>query len=329
MSRAVALRLTVAVVLLVLLGVVSDVSEGQHGRLFKIGALTDAWGPTMGMVGFRDGLRELGYRENQDYVLGVRFTQGSAAELPEAARDLVKHGVDVIIVAGGAAAATAAQSATAKIPIVFIGGPDPVDTGLVKSFARPGGNITGIADLEVELISKRMEILREIVPGLKRLLVVYDATNPDAVSKLEAHRGAAKPLGLTLVEKPVRTEDEARTAISAARKGEVDGIFAPRSLSLNIPGLILELASKRSIPAIFQDAFFVERDGLASYAANTYEVGRQAARLADRIFKGARPADLPVEQPTKFDLVVNVKTAKALGLTIPQSVLLRADHVIQ
>jgi putative ABC transport system substrate-binding protein len=329
MRRALGPRLLAVAVLLLAAALTHHVSEGQSGRLLKIGALTDAWGPTMGMVGFRDGLRDLGYRENQDYVLGVRFTQGSAAELPEAARDLVKHGVDLIIVAGGAAAATAAQSATAKIPILFMGGRDPVDTGLVKSFSRPGGNITGIADLEVELISKRMEILREIVPGLKRLLVVYDATNPDSVSKLEAHREAARPLGLALLEKPVRTEDEARAVISAARKGEVDGIIAPRALSLNIPGLVLELASKRSLPAIFQDAYFVERDGLVSYAASTYQVGRQAARLADRIFKGARPADLPVEQPTKFDLVINVKTATALGLAIPQSVLLRADHVIQ
>lgn len=329
MSGGLVPRFAGVVLLLVLAGLTSHISEGQGGRPIKIGALTDAWGPTMGMVGFRDGLRELGYRENQDYVLGVRFTQGSAAELPEAARDLVKHGVDLIVVAGGAAVATAARSATTRIPIVFMGGRDPVDTGLVTSFARPGGNITGIADLEVELISKRMEILREIVPGLKRLLLVYDATNPDSVSKLQAHREAAKPLGLTLMEKPVRTEDEARTAIAAARKGEVDGIFAPRSLSLNIPGLILELASKRSLPAIFQDAYFVERDGLVSYAASTYEVGRQAARLADRILKGTRPSDLPVEQPTKFDLVVNVRTAKTLGLAIPQSVMLRADQVIQ
>jgi len=328
MSVAVGPRMAVLAVLLALSPFMSYVSEGQTRRLVKIGALTDSWGPTNGIVGFRDGLQELGYRENQDFVLGVRFTQGNATELPAAARDLVGHGVDLIVVAGGAAA-TAAHLATTKIPIVFMGGRDPVDAGLVKSFARPGGNITGVADLEVELLSKRMEILRELVPGLKRMLVVYDATNPDAVSKLEAHRDAARRLGLTLVEKPVRTEDEARTAIAAARKGDVDGMFAPRSLSLNIPGLMLEIAPKRSIPAMFQDAFFVERAGLVSYAANTYEVGRQAARLADKILKGAQPADVPVEQPTKFDLVINVKTAKALGLTIPPSLLLRAGHVIQ
>src|SRR5262249_41715010 len=256
-----------------------------------------------GIVGFRDGLQGLGYRENQDFVLGVRFTQGNVAELPAAARDLVRHRVDLIVVAGGETAATAAQQATTKIPIVFMGGRDPVEAGLVKSFARPGGNLTGVADLEVDLLPKRMEILRELVSGLKRVLVVYDATNRDAVSKLDAHREAARRLGLTLVEKPVRTEDEARTAIAAARKPKVDGMFAPRSLSLNIPGLMLELAPRQSIPAMFHDTFFVEHGGLVSYGANVYEVGRQAARLADKIIKGARPADIPVEQPTKFDLV--------------------------
>jgi putative ABC transport system substrate-binding protein len=329
MSIAVGPRMTAFAVLLAVQTLASHAAEGQTGRLIKIGALTDSWGPTTGIVGLRDGLKELGYRENQDFVLGIRFTQGNVAELPAAARDLVRHGVDLIVVAGGGAPATAAQQATSKIPIVFIGGRDPVDAGLVKSFARPGGNITGVADLEVELLSKRMELLREIVSGLKRLLLVYDATNPDALSKLEAHRDAARQLGLILVERPVRTEDEARATMAAAKKGEVDGMFAPRSLSLNIPGLMLEIASRRSIPAIFQDAFFVERGGLVSYSANTYEVGRQASRIVDKILKGSRPADIPVEQPTKFDLVINMKTAKTLGLAVPPSVLLRADQIFQ
>src|SRR5690349_16912343 len=145
-------------VLLVILSVslaLTTQATGQAKRLVKIGALTDSWGPTTGIVGFRNGLQELGYRENEDFVLGVRFTQGSATELPAAARDLVRHGVDLMVVAGSSAAAAAAQQATAKIPIVFMGGRDPVDAGLVKSFARPGGNITGIADLELELLPKR------------------------------------------------------------------------------------------------------------------------------------------------------------------------------
>ncbi len=316
-------------ILLTIAGPMARATDAQSPRLVKIGALTESWGPTPTIIGFRDGLQELGYRENQNFVIGVRFTQGNVAELPEAARALVRHGVDLIVATGGGDAAKAAQMATTRVPIVFMGGSDPVGAGLVRSFARPGGNITGIADLELDLVPKRMEIFHELIPGLKRVLLVYDATNPVAVTRLEVHRNAAHRLGLTLVERPVRTEDDARSVISAVSKGEVDGIFSPRLLSLNIPGLILEIAPKRAIPTMFDDAFFVERGGLASYAANLYGLGRQAARLVDKILKGARPGDVPVEQPTKFELVINLKAAKALGITIPQSLLLRVDRIIE
>src|SRR5216684_1781557 len=176
--------------------------------LVKIGALTESWGPTPAIIGLRDGLQELGRRENQDFVIGVRFTQGNVAELPEAARALVRHGVDLIVTSGGDNAAKAAQMATTQIPIVFMAVSDPVGAGLVKSLSRPGGNITGIADLELELVPKRMEIFRELIPGLKRVLLVYDATNAGAVSRLQVHRDAAHRLGLTLVERPVRKEDD-------------------------------------------------------------------------------------------------------------------------
>ena len=310
-------------------GPMARATEAQSPRLIKIGALTESWGPTPAIVGLRDGLQELGYRENQDFVLAVRFTQGNVAELPEAARALVRHGVDIIVASGGGAnAAKAAQMATTRIPIVFMGGGDPIEAGLVQSFARPGGNITGVADLEVELVPKRMEIFRELVPGLKRILVVYDATDPEAVSRLVVLRDSAGRLGLSLAERPVRTEDEARTAISAVKKGEVDGIFAPRSMSFNIQGLILETAPKRAIPTMFHDSFFVEQTGLASYSSNLYELGRQAARLVHKILKGAKPGDVPVELPTKFELVINQKAAKALGITIPPSLLQRTDRLI-
>jgi putative ABC transport system substrate-binding protein len=316
-------------IVLTIAGPMARATEAQSPRLVKIGALTESWGPTPAIAGLRDGLQELGYRENQDFVIGVRFIQGDVAELPEAARGLVRHGVDLIVATSGDNAAKAAQMATTRIPIVFMGGSDPVEAGLVKSFARPGGNITGIADLELELVPKRMEIFRELIPGLKRVLLVYDATNAVAVSRLKVHRDAAHRLGITLVERPVRTEEEARSVISAIRKREVDGIFSPRSVSLNIPGLILDIAPKRAIPTMFHDRFFVERAGLASYSANLYELGRQTARLVDKILKGVRPGDVPVEQPTKFDLVINLQAAKALGITIPQSILARADRVIE
>jgi ABC-type uncharacterized transport system substrate-binding protein len=301
----------------------------QSTRVVKIGALTESWGPTPAIVGLRDGLQELGYREDRDFVIGVRFTEGKVAELPAAARDLVRRGVDVIVTTESGSAAKAARMATSQIPIVLIGAGDPVGLGLVQSLARPGGNITGIVDLDVELVPKRMEIFRELIPGLKRLLVPYDATNADAVAQLTVHREAAQRLGLTLVEKPVRSEEEARATITGLRKGDADGIFAVRFQSSNIPGFILEIAPRGVMPTMFTSGFFVERGGLASYAANLSELGKQGARLVAKILKGAKPADLPVEQATKFELVINLKTARALGLRIPQSFLVRADRVIE
>jgi putative ABC transport system substrate-binding protein len=261
---------------------------------------------------------------------GLRFTQGNPAELPAAARQLVERGADILVTGGGGAnEAKAAQTATARIPIVFMSGGDPVRAGLVRSLARPGGNVTGVADLDAELGPKRMEIFRELVPGLKRVLFPYDAGDPTIVSQLDGYRAAARRLGVSLIEKPVRTQDEARAVLASVQKGEVDGILSPRFLSLNIPGFIIEAGARRAIPTMLHTSFHVEQGGLASYASNLYEVGRQAARLVDKIIKGAKPADIPVEQATRFELVINLKTAKALGLTVPQSLLLRADKLIE
>jgi putative ABC transport system substrate-binding protein len=308
-------------------GLIGRNIAAQPTRLIKIGALTEAWGPTPGVVGLRDGLQQLGLREDRDFTIGVRFTQGKAAELPAAARDLVRHRVDVIVPTESATATKAAQTATNQIPIVFIGAGDPVGVGLVRSLARPGGNVTGVADLDVELVPKRIELFRELLPGLKRVLTPYDATNAEATAQLPVIREAARRLDLTLVEKPLRSEEEARVVITGLRKDEADGIFSLRFLSWNISGFILEVAPR--MPTMFHVPFFVERGGLASYSANTYELGKQAARLVDKILKGAKPADLPIEQPTTFEFVINLKTARSLGLTIAPPLLLRADRVIQ
>ena len=311
-------------------GLTGGAAEAQRAaRPAQIGALTESWGPTPAIIGLRDGLQALGYREDKDFTIGVRFTRGESAELLAAALELVRRGADIIVTTEGGNTAKAAQMATDRIPIVFIGGGDPVELGLVKSLAHPGGNLTGIASLDVELAPKRLEIFRELVPGLKRVLLVYDATNKYAVDQLEPYRAAARSLGLTLVERPARSQDEAGAIISGLRRGDVDGIFAPRVLSLNIPGFILATSAKGTFPTMFQAAFFAERGGLASYGATDGDLGRQAARLVDRILKGAKPADLPVEQPTKFELVINLKTAKALGLSIPTSLIQRADRLVQ
>jgi putative ABC transport system substrate-binding protein len=306
----------------------SGVRAAQRARPFRIGVLTASWGPTPQVVGLRDGLLELGYREPEDFELGVRFTQGEVAALPAAARQLVQHEVDLII-ADSDEAARAAQQATRRIPIVFVSVADPVGLGLVESFARPGGNITGVTDLELQLGPKRLEIFQEIVPGLRRVLFPYDATDVYGTKAARIYRQAAQRLSIELVERPVRTQGEARAVLTRVRQGEVDGILAPPSPSLNILGFILEFNAS-AIPTMFGGALITPgHRGLAGYAPSHYESGRQAARLVDKILKGVHPAEIPVEVNEKIIFTINLKAAKALGLTIAPEVLYRADRIIR
>jgi putative ABC transport system substrate-binding protein len=274
-------------------------------------------------------LVELGYRENEQFVLGVRFTQGDLAALPAAARQLVQYEVDLVFTSDDMPA-KAAQMATTRIPIVFSVVSDPIGLGLIQSFARPGGNITGVTDLRLELGPKRLELFHEIVPGLKRVLYLYDVADADSVAGAKMYREAAHRLGIKLIEKPMRTEEEAQATLVQVRKGEVDGILQPPSPSLNIPGFILEASSQQTIPTMFiTGAFWMERGVLASYGPDYHEIGRQAARLVDKILKGAKPAEIPVEVSPKVEFAINLKVAKALGLTIAPEVLYRADRIIR
>jgi putative ABC transport system substrate-binding protein len=232
-----------------------------------------------------------------------------------------------LLFASDESAAQAAQAATTRIPIVFSGVNDPAGQGLIRSFARPGGNITGVTELGLELAPKRLEVFREIVPGLKRVLLPYNATDAFAVAEARAYRDVARRLGIVLVEKPVRTQEEAQAAIAQIRKGDVDGVLKPRGTSLNIPGVILEVTALRAIPAMFNDVWYVERGGLVSYGPEGHASGRQAARLVHKILKGANPAGIPVEVNQRVELAVNLKTARALDLTIAPEVLYRADRL--
>lgn len=301
---------------------------GERAGPVRIGVLTDSWGPTPGAVGLRDGLQELGYQENRDFVIGVRFTQGDTAALPAAARELVGLGTEILFTEGRNSA-KAAQMATNRIPIVFAGGGDPVGLGLIHSFARPGGHITGVTDLDQELGPKRLQLFREIIPGVKRVVFLYDAADAYAASEAKGYREASRLLGLILVEKLVRTQQEAQRVLANVRRKEGEGILSPRSVSSNIPGLVAEATSKRGIPTMFPTTFFPELGGLASYGATTYESGRQAARLVDKILKGADPARIPVEVNTNIEFVINVKVARTLGLTIAPELLYQADRLIR
>jgi putative ABC transport system substrate-binding protein len=301
-----------AIVLLTSGLVGASIAAVQRAGPIQIGALTESWGPTPAMAGLRDGLIERGYREGEQFVIGVRFTEGDIAALSTAARELIQQGADILFVTG-VPAAKAARMATDRIPIVFaawIG--DPVNLGLVKSFAQPGGNITGVTELDLELNPKRLEIFRELVPGLKRVLFAYDPSDAYAVAIAKGYREAARRLGIALIERTVRTEEEAR-ALATLRRGEFDGILGASSLSMNIPGFLLEAASQQGIPTMFPDSFWVERaKALASYGPNLYESGRQAARLVEKLLKGEDPARIPVETNPKIELAVNLAVIKAL-----------------
>jgi putative ABC transport system substrate-binding protein len=301
---------------------------GERARPIRIGALTDSWGPTPNVVGLRDGLQELGYREHEEFVIGVRFTQGDIGALPAAARELVQHGVDLIF-ASDDFSAKAAQMATKRIPIVFAGVGDPLSSGLIQSFARPGDNITGVTDLALDLGPKRLEIFKEIVPTLKRVLFPYAAADAYGLEEAKIYRDTAQRLGIELLEKPLWTEEEAQTTIAQVRKGEVDGFLKPRFLALNIPGFILRTSTLQGIPTMFEGAFWVEQGGLASYGSDFYASGRQAARLVDKILKGANPEEIPVEVNPKIELAINLQVAKTLGLTIAPEVLYRADRLVR
>lgn len=320
----------VVVLLLVSSGLyTSGISRAEQARPIRIGALTDSWGPTPMIIGMRDGLLELGYREDVDFFLGVRFTQGDINALHTAAHELVQDGLDLMFVSTDSAA-LAAQQATTQIPIVFAGVADPIGRGLLKSFAQPGGNITGVTDMELHLGPKRLQVFKEMLPHLQRVLFPYDAAEGYAVAMSNVYREAARKLGIKLVVQALQTQEAARVALSQIRKGEVDGILAPWSLSLNIPGLILDVAVQQGIPTMFSASFFPEqRGGLASYAPDTYETGKQAARLVDKILKGADPAGIPVEVNAKIEFVINLKAATALGLTIAPEVLFQADKLIR
>jgi putative tryptophan/tyrosine transport system substrate-binding protein len=317
------------VVLLVSGGVVPDrIEAAERARPILIGALNASWGPTPQIVGLREGLVAMGYRENAQFVIGVRFTQGDLSALPAAARQLVQDEVDIIF-ADHDDAAQAAQQATSHIPIVFATVGDPVGLGLVHSFARPGGNITGVADLHLQLGPKRLEVFREMLPDLQRVLFPYHAIDAYARAEVQELRAAAQRLGMVLVEQAVRTPEEVQARLAALQPGEVDGILAPRCCALNIPGVVLAATAQRGIPTMFETAFWVERGALASYGPDSYASGRMAARLVDKIIKGGHPAEIPVEVNSKIEFAINLKVAHALGLTIAPEMLYRADRLVR
>ncbi len=301
----------------------------QPGKVWRIGLFhvgLDHVPPSL--EGLRQGLRALGYEEGKNLRLDWRNLPDEAAAR-EAARLFVHDRVD-LIVAFESQTVRAAKAATAEIPVVFLHVTDPVAEGFVQSLSHPGGNLTGFAELFAELAPKRLELLKELVPQLRRLLVLMGPDDPAVALMRDEVRKASTKLGLEVMEREVRTQADLERVFRFIKDGEVDGVFLGTSkLSTNYPSLIVRLTLQRRLPVVFHRKEWVARGALLSYGVNLRAQGEEAARYVDRLLKGARSSDLPVEQPTEFELVINLKTAKALGLTIPQSLLLRADEVIQ
>ena len=278
---------------------------------------------------FRQGLRELGYVEGKNIVIEWRFAEGKADRLAGFAAELVRLKVDVIV-SGGSTATRAAKEATSTIPIVMAQDNDPVGNGFVTSLARPGGNVTGLAALRSELSGKRLELLKEIVPKLSRVAVLGSSTNPGNAQSLKEVELAARAIGVQLQYVDVRGPKDIETAFKEASKGRADAVLVLAGPVFNSPrSQVVDLAAKSRLPAIYDRRDFGEAGGLMSYGTNVVDLDHRAATYVDKIFKGAKPADLPVEQPKKFELIINLKAAKQIGLTIPPNVLARADRVIR
>jgi putative ABC transport system substrate-binding protein len=306
----------------------------QAAKIARIGYLVTnlAASPHM-REAFLQGLRDLGYVEGRNVVIEYRDAEGKPERFPALAAELVALKVDVIFAGGGTLGALAAKQATRTLHIVFADAADPVTSGLVTNLARPGGNVTGLFSLAAELVSKRLELLKQAVPGVSRVAVLWQPGGlPERTEKdmLKGAEVAARALGVRLQFLEARGPADFDGAFSDMTRGRAGALTVLGSAMLfNERRRLVDLAAKNRLPAVYPVREYVDAGGLMAYGANVAHLFRRAATYVDKILKGAKPADLPVEQPTKFELVINLKAAKALGLTIPQSLLQRADAVIQ
>jgi putative ABC transport system substrate-binding protein len=322
-----------AVVLALSLTLAPLVAEGQQaGKVYRVGLLSPGSSsdplvqPYLDV--FRRGLRELGYIEGQSITIEYRWAEGQYERLPDLAAELVRLRVDVIVAV--AVAVRAAKQATQTIPIVMMSADDPVAAGLVASLARPGGNITGLSIIAHDLVAKQLQLLREVLPNVSLVAVLWNPANRSHALQLREAEAAAQALGVQLYTLEAQGPDEIDRAFAAMTRERVGALLVLLdSMLLLQRERIAHLAAKSRLPAVYGLRWHAEDGGLMAFGANQLVHSRRITSYVDKILKGAKPADLPVEQPTKFELVINLKTAKALGLTIPPSVLGRADQVIE
>jgi putative ABC transport system substrate-binding protein len=307
------------------------VAAQQPARIFRIGILiqgSTSYYPTR-VEAFRQRLRELGYVEGKNIVIEYRYAEGKLERLPDLAAELVRLKVDVIV-ATGSPGTLAAKTLTATIPIVFTGIGDPVGGGIVSSLARPGGHITGLSLMAPDLDGKRLELLKEAFPNIARVAFLWGSGGTRGNRPLTEMEAVAKALGLKLQSLPVRSLDDFEKAFAQAKRERAQALITPPSSLISTQrSLVLDFAAKNRLPAMYPESEFVEAGGLMSYGPSLSDHWRRAADFVDKILKGTKPADIPVEQPMKFDFIVNLKTANQLGLKIEPNVLVRAQRVIR
>jgi putative ABC transport system substrate-binding protein len=324
-------KISVLTLCAMFLALCSSTHAQQPTKISRIGrlAIASQSAESARIEAFRNGMRDLGYVEGKNIVVEWRFADGKLDRLPAQAAELVRLKLE-IIVSSGSTPTRAARAATSTIPIVMCNDNDPVGDGFVASLARPGENISGLSNFAPELSGKRLEILREVLPKLSRVAVMGTSTNPAYAQVIKEVELAAKALGVKLQNLDVLDSKDIETAFRAASKGRADGVLVLTSATL-VPQRVqlAELAVKNRFPVMYSNSQYVEAGGLMFYGANVLDLDRRAASYVDRILKGAKPADLPVEQPKKFEFIINLKAAKQIGLTIPPNVLARADKVIK
>ncbi len=303
--------------------------EAQQARVYRVGVVLQGGSYSAAIDGLRDGLRELGLEEGKQFVLHVRDTKGDLKAVEAAARSLEAEKVDLIY-ALSTSVTLATKRATKNVPIVFYAGTDPVSVGLVESFRKPGGRLTGIHGQHTDLTAKRLDLLKEMIPRLRRVVTFYSPDNPGSQQSVKIARDAARQLKVALVERPVTSVEELRAGLRALRPGEADAIVhVSDAMVTSQSEVIIDTARAKRLPTMLQDKESVAKGALASYGVSYYAFGRLSAKQVQRVLLGADPGDMPVEQIDRLHFAINLKTAKALGLTIPQSVLIRADEVIE
>jgi putative ABC transport system substrate-binding protein len=279
---------------------------------------------------FLKGLRSLGYVEGKNIQIEFRYAEGKPERVAQLAEELIRLKVDVLMTSGGTSTVLRVKKVTSTVPIVFALVSDPVGDGVVDSLARPGGNLTGLSSASEDLVGKRLELLKETIPKLSRFAVMLDPTDPANVDSFKETEAVAKPMGVQLQALEVRRPAELESAIQSASQAKTGGVVVlPTSILVPLRKRIAELANKNHLPTMFATSQYMDSGGLMSYGPDHSDLSRRAATYVDKILKGAKPADLPVERPMKFEFVINLKTAKQIGLTIPPNVLARANRVIR